>query len=198
MHPDFPTGAPLVLLTEDAAHDPDLVAKIKAQLIAGKWLGAWSSTALAVLCFYAAVAAVVCLKGGTFQWGALAQTYALQMAMLAVIQSMTVALSTRLNADAAATLSYVLSAGAFVVLPKAGALLAPAAGAGGAALTAAYYLAPHLELFDMRRRVVHDFGPTPWPAFSAVLLYGAVWTALFIILAWLGYRRRRFSRTAME
>jgi hypothetical protein len=36
LHPDFPVKAPLVLLTEDAAFDPDLVAKIKAQLVAGK------------------------------------------------------------------------------------------------------------------------------------------------------------------
>jgi hypothetical protein len=36
LHPDFPTDAKLVLLTEDAKFDPDIVAKIKAQLVAGK------------------------------------------------------------------------------------------------------------------------------------------------------------------
>jgi len=36
LHPDFPTEAKLVLLTEDAKFDPDIVAKIKAQLVAGK------------------------------------------------------------------------------------------------------------------------------------------------------------------
>jgi hypothetical protein len=36
LHPDFPQDAPLVLLTADAALDPDLVAKIKAHLRAGK------------------------------------------------------------------------------------------------------------------------------------------------------------------
>jgi hypothetical protein len=34
--PEFPKEAPLVLLTEAAQHDPDIVAKIKGQLTAGK------------------------------------------------------------------------------------------------------------------------------------------------------------------
>jgi hypothetical protein len=36
LHPQFPTNADLVLLTESAKHDPDLIAKIKGQLTAGK------------------------------------------------------------------------------------------------------------------------------------------------------------------
>jgi hypothetical protein len=36
LHPEFPTDAKTVLLTEDAKFDPDIVAKIKAQLEAGK------------------------------------------------------------------------------------------------------------------------------------------------------------------
>jgi hypothetical protein len=36
LHPDFPTDAKLVLLTEDAKFDPEIVAKIKTQLVAGK------------------------------------------------------------------------------------------------------------------------------------------------------------------
>jgi hypothetical protein len=36
LHPDFPTAASLVLLTESAKFDPDIVARIKGQLTAGK------------------------------------------------------------------------------------------------------------------------------------------------------------------
>jgi hypothetical protein len=36
LHPEFPTNADLVLLTECAKFDPDIVGKIKAQLVAGK------------------------------------------------------------------------------------------------------------------------------------------------------------------
>ena len=36
LHPTFPTNANLILLTESAKFDPDVVAKIKGQLVAGK------------------------------------------------------------------------------------------------------------------------------------------------------------------
>jgi len=36
LYPEFPNDAPLVLLTEAAAFDPDIVAKIKAHLLGGK------------------------------------------------------------------------------------------------------------------------------------------------------------------
>jgi hypothetical protein len=36
LHPEFPTNASLVLLTESAAADPEIVSKIKGQLVAGK------------------------------------------------------------------------------------------------------------------------------------------------------------------
>ena len=36
LHPEFPTNADLVLLTESAKFDPGIVGKIKAQLVAGK------------------------------------------------------------------------------------------------------------------------------------------------------------------
>ena len=36
LRPEFPTNASLVLLTEGAKFDPDMVAKIKGQLRAGK------------------------------------------------------------------------------------------------------------------------------------------------------------------
>ena len=36
LHPEFPTNADLVLLTECAKFDPDIVGKIKTQLVAGK------------------------------------------------------------------------------------------------------------------------------------------------------------------
>jgi hypothetical protein len=63
-------------------------------------------------------------------------------------------------------------------------------------LLALYYLLPHFELFDLRQRLVHDWGPAPWPVVAGVLLYGALMSATFVLLAWLGYRRRRFVRGA--
>jgi hypothetical protein len=58
-------------------------------------------------------------------------------------------------------------------------------------------LLPHFELFDLRKRLVHDFGPVRWSIFGAVLAYGLLLTLLFVLLAWLAYRHKRFARGEM-
>jgi hypothetical protein len=62
------------------------------------------------------------------------------------------------------------------------------------ALYTLYYLFPHFELFDLRRRLVHDWGCAPWPTVAGILAYAVLMTMALLSLAWLGYRKRRFSR----
>ena len=164
------------------------------EFVAGKWLGAWGAAAVALLAFYLLVAGLVLARGGTLSAAALAQAYLLHAAALAVVAALGILLSARLTRDAAAVLGYVLTGSAFVILPRIPTLLAAQQGAGNVGLWIFYYLMPHFELFDMRRRLVHDFGPAPWPAAAAVLAYGAVLTALLLVLAWLAYRGKRYSR----
>ena len=162
--------------------------------MAGKWLGAWSAVSFATACFYGVLWAVVALRGGAFQPLALAQGYLLHAAMLGIVVALGLLLSTRLNHDAAATLAYVLSVGCLVVVPQLSNVALTTPGWRGSALGIGYYLLPHLELFDMRRRMVHDWGPVNSRVLIAVLAYGVLVTAILGLGAWLAYRRKRFSR----
>jgi len=169
----------------------------RAELLAGKWLGCWSIVAAAALAFYAIVAAVALAKGAGFDAVALAQGFVLHLCALGVICALALCCSTRLNADAAAALTYVVSAACLLLAPRLPHLAAYASGFRFTALLALYHALPHFDLFDMRRRLVHDLGPLPWPVFGAVAAYGIVLTALFLLLAWTAYRRKRFSRGAL-
>jgi hypothetical protein len=53
-----------------------------------------------------------------------------------------------------------------------------------------YYLIPHLELFDVRDLVVHNWDPIPWWACAAATLYATVYSAFFLIAGWLVFRRQ--------
>jgi uncharacterized protein (TIGR03382 family) len=46
----------------------------------------------------------------------------------------------------------------------------------------------------MRQRLVHDWGSVSGLTLAGVVTYGALLTLGFLMLAWLGYRRKRFSR----
>lgn len=164
------------------------------ELILGKWLGAWGVALAATLGFYLLVGAVVYLKGGTFEAASFLQAFLLHGGLLGVLCALGLLLSTRLSQEAAATLSYVMSGAAFLIVPRIPELAAYAPGWRGTALLALFHAAPHLEVFDMRKRLVHDYGPVSPLFFGLVLLYGLVWIGILIVAARTAYQGKKFSR----
>ncbi len=166
------------------------------QLLAGKWLGAWMGGVAASLLLYALLAGVVALRGGFFAPAIFVQHGLLHAALLSVLAAMGILFSTRMNYDAAAALAYVWSLGAYFLAPRLPELALHAAGIRHDLMLALYFALPHLELFDMRLRLAHDWPPADWGAFALILAYGAVLTGLLLAIAWLVYRNKRFSRAA--
>lgn len=168
----------------------------RLEVIAGKWLGSWTVTCAATLLFYELVFFIVMAKGGTTDFATVAQGYALHCGALAIIAAAGFLLSARLNRDAAATLTYVLTGSAFLIVPRVPVLIAHTRGFPATALMVLYNLMPHFELFDLRKRIVHDFGTAATATALLVLAYGLLWTGVLLAAAWLAYRRKRFSREA--
>ncbi len=168
----------------------------RGEVLLGKWLGAWTAAVAATFVFYALVVGVVFLRGGTMHPVTLAQGFILHMAALAVLGAAAMLFSTRMNFDAAAACTYILVAACFILAPRVPEMLVYQSGAAGAVLFALYYALPHLELFDLRMRMVHDWGPIPLSVWLTVLAYGLVWSALLLAAAWLAYRRKPLRRGA--
>jgi len=169
----------------------------RGEILLGKWLGNWSIVVCATLLFYLLVVGVVMGMGGTMNPVSLIQGFLLHSMVLGILTAIALAFSTRLNRDAAATLSFVLTGAAFLIVPNIPAFLAQQKGISGTALLLLYQLMPHFELFDMRKRIVHDFGPAPWGACAIIFVYGLLWIALLLAIAWLAYRKKLLSRGAM-
>jgi ABC-type transport system involved in multi-copper enzyme maturation permease subunit len=170
----------------------------RGELIVGKWLGTWSSVAAATLVFYLLVCLLTVGLGGHLDAVSALQAYALHAVALGILSATALAFSTRFNSDAAAALTFTLTGAAFLVLPRVPALLVHQKGFSGGAMLALYHVLPHLELFDMRKRVVHEFGALPSGTWIGIMIYGLVWTALILLLAYLAYRKKRFSRGALN
>jgi len=166
----------------------------RGELLVGKWLGCWSAAGFAGLCFYLLLAGLVALQGGPFHPVVLFQAYLLHLAALAILAALGILFSTRLNADAAATLAYLASGACYLVIPQIPNTFGSLASPGRDLLLGLYFALPHLELFDLRRRLIHDWDPLPTRPFLLILLYGLLVTVALLTLAWLAYRRKRFSR----
>jgi hypothetical protein len=60
-------------------------------------------------------------------------------------------------------------------------------------LTVIYFVMPHLEWFDLRDFVVYDQALVSWPALTLATGYAAIWTMIFLVLAWLGFSRKNLT-----
>lgn len=166
----------------------------RAELVAGKWLGAWLAATVCTLAFYAVTLIVAHVAGVVPPAGVLAQAGALHLVSLAVLSALSLACATRLNRDAAVAVAVVAAMAFALVVPRIAQLAYQVQGWRVGALDVLYYALPHLELFDLRRRVLHGFGPLPSGVLATLVVYGMVWTGALLVAAWLSYRRRRFQR----
>jgi len=169
----------------------------RAELIAGKWLGAWMVMTAALAAFYLTGLIALKAKGSAFDAAAMAQAWVLHAVFLGALMALGVAFSTRLTVGAASAMTYIIAAAALALNPRIPEFLASARSASGVVLLVLYYLIPHFELFDMRLRVVHEWGTLSTAVFLTVVAYGLTLATTFLGLAWLGYRRKRFERGAL-
>jgi Cu-processing system permease protein len=168
----------------------------RMQVVIGKWLGAWSIVVCATLLFYLLVAGVSLGMGGRMNGMALLQGFLLHSIVLGIFSALALAFSTRLNHDAAATLSFVLTGAIYLLIPRIPVFLVQQKGVRGIALLVLYHLMPHFDLFDLRMRIVHDFGPAHWGTCAAILIYGLLWIGFLLVIACLAYGTKQLSRGA--
>lgn len=169
----------------------------RLEVLLGKWLGVTSIVMAATVVFYAAVCGVVLARGGFLDPMTLLQALLLHGMAIGIMTAVAILFSTRMNHDAAATLGYILTGASFAVVPRVPAFLARESGFNAGMLLFLYNALPHFEVFDLRRRLVHNYGPVEWRVVGLVALYGLALTAAFLLLAWLAYRNKRFSRGSL-
>lgn len=166
----------------------------RSELIIGKWLGAWGIAGVATIFFYVILAGIVRARGGSFSPVLTIEAWILHFCFIGILSAMGILFSTRMNSDAAATTTAVLSVAAFLLLPQTPHLAGAISGWRREGLLVIYYAMPHLELFDLRQRLVHDWAPMRLEPFLMIILYGLLVMAVFILLGWLAYRNKKFRR----
>jgi len=166
----------------------------RIEVIISKWLGAWSITCMALLAFYILIFLMVASRGASLNIIVTMQCYLLHCILSSIIVSLSIALSTRLNSDAASTLSFVITAASFLVVPRVPQFIISENQIKSFFLLFLYHLLPHFEVFDLRHRVVHHFDPIEWKLFIQIVLYGISLTALFLLIAWTAFRKKMFVR----
>jgi ABC-type transport system involved in multi-copper enzyme maturation permease subunit len=163
----------------------------RGQLIFGKFLGCWLACGLTLLCFYVFFGALSASREHYWPLLNYFQAAALHWFMLGIIVAMTLLGSLVFAAPSSnSTICFVIIGGILFVgrhLDQVALTLQEPVRTVAYSL---YFAIPHLELFDVRDLIIHNWPLIPWLYFALALLYAAGYVAVFLLGACLVFRRK--------
>lgn len=163
----------------------------RTQLIFGKFLGCWLACGVTLLCFYLFFAALAFSREHTVPWLVYFQAAALHWAALGIVVTMSLLGSLIFAAPSSnSTIIFVIVSGILTIgrhLHQIG-LAQPEP--AQSIIYGLYLAIPHLELFDIRDLIVHDWPLIPWAYFSLAILYAFAYMTAFLVIACLVFRRK--------
>jgi len=166
------------------------------EFLFGKWLGLWSGMLLANALFYLIVTAVTLSKGYVFEPLVLLQVFCLHSMLLSLVVAISLFFTLFLSQGAGGTAAGILTVLCYFFVPRIPNMLVYGTGWRANALWLLYFLSPHMELFDMRTRVLHGWGLLHPGIFLGTLSYGLLLSAGFLLLSWAIFRKKHFKRGA--
>jgi len=161
------------------------------QVLFGKFLGCWAASALALAAFYLFFCII---SGSREQYWPLTnygQAYLLHVMFCGIVVAMALLGSVVFSAAVAnATFVSIVVFGILAVgrhLNKvAGRLDEPAQ----SLVRGIYYAVPHLEFYDVRDLIIHNWEPVPWFAVLRVGGYAVTYVAVLFVVTALVFRRQ--------
>jgi Cu-processing system permease protein len=161
------------------------------ELILGKFFGCWLACGVALLAFYGFFVVTAVSRGEPWRLPENFQAFWLHWIMLAVIVAMVLAGSLIFTAPSSnATINLVIIVGILMLGRHLGKLALHMSGPAQTVAFAVYYAMPHLEFYDLRDLVIHDWPLVKWSVVGFVTLYGAAYSVAFLGLACFLFRRK--------
>lgn len=166
----------------------------RTELLLGKFLGCWMACGFTLICFYAFFGVLAGSREHHWPLINYLQAAGLHWAMLAVVIAFILLGSLVFAAPSSnATIGFVLIAFILVLGRHLNKVALQLPEPRRSILYSVYYAMPHLELFDVRDLIVHDWPPIPWKVCGLATLYGLAYAAAFLIIACVVFRRRAIN-----
>jgi ABC-type transport system involved in multi-copper enzyme maturation permease subunit len=164
------------------------------QLLTGKLLGCWLACVLSLALFYGFFMLLSGMREQVWPWAIWLQAFWLHCLFCLMVVSLTLLGSVVFTAPSSnMTITLIVIVG---ILSLGAHLNKVAHGIGGVVgrlLEVVYFAMPHLEWFDLRRLVVHNWPAMPPQVWLLDTVYALAYAGLFLVLAWLRFRRRELE-----
>lgn len=160
------------------------------RLLFGKYLGAVCASWAALSVFYAIFAFSIVIRGGVLT-AELAQGFVLHLAFAALTVATALFFSLIISRGATLTLGAILIIGMFLFGRRLPYYSEVCGTWSGPLLKGLYAVAPHVEFFDMRQRMIHGWGTVDATVFAVVLVYAAVYVAALLGISAIIFKRKQ-------
>ncbi|HEX3718748.1 MAG TPA: ABC transporter permease subunit [Verrucomicrobiae bacterium] len=166
----------------------------RTEVLLGKFLGCWLATAITLIVFYAFFGLMAMSKEHHWPVANYFQAIWLHWTMLGVIIAMTVLGSLVFSAVSAnVTISFMAVTFILLVGRHLDQVAVRLGEPAHSLLMGLFYAIPHLEFFDVRDLVIHNWPSIHWSVCVKATAYGAVYGAFFLLAACLCFRRRALN-----
>lgn len=166
----------------------------RSHVVFGKFLGCWYASGLCLFVFYLFFAVISGAREHTWPVLNYFQCFTLHWFLLGIVTALALLGSIVFAAPSSNnTITFVV---VVTILLLARHLNKMALSLGEPLQTvvyAIYFALPHLELFDVRDLIVHNWSTVPWLVWLGALGYAAVYTALFLSAACFLFRRKALN-----
>lgn len=163
----------------------------RGEVIAGKFFGCWLACGVALVTFYFFLGVLAATREHRWPLPVYYEGIWLHWMGLGIVVAATLLGSLVFAAPSSnGTIIFVSCAGILLVGRDLNEVAARQPGPIGVVIYAIYFAIPHLEFFDVRRLVIHGWEAIPFLPVALVTLYAAAYTTLFLVAAWIVFRRK--------
>jgi Cu-processing system permease protein len=161
------------------------------QVILGKFAGCWLACGLALIVLYLFFVVVSGTREHNWPLLNYCQALWLQWVMLGVVVAFVLFGSVVFAAPSSnATISFILVLGILFLGRYLNQVALQQAEPVKTLVYGLYFLIPHLEWYDVRDRITYDQGLLAWVDCGLATLYAVLYMAVFLLSAWLVFRRK--------
>jgi Cu-processing system permease protein len=163
----------------------------RLQLVLGKFFGCWFACGLTLLCFYVFFGALSASREHHWPLMNYFQAATLHWFALGIIVAMALLGSLVFAAPSSnSTICFVVVGGILLVGRHLDKVALPLPEPVRSVLLAVYYAIPHLEFFDARDLIIHNWPLIHWRYFMLAIVYAVAYAAVFLTGASLVFRRQ--------
>jgi ABC-type transport system involved in multi-copper enzyme maturation permease subunit len=163
----------------------------RPQLVFGKFFGCWFACGLTLLCFYAFFGALSATREHQWPLADYLQAGVMHWFLLGIVVAMALLGSLIFAAPSSnATICFVVIGGILFIGRHLDRVALTLHEPLRAVVNALYFAIPHLEFFDLRDLVIHNWPVIGWKYILLALLYASGYVLVFLTGACLVFRRK--------